>query len=270
MHIDDILSAVQQQLANGADRATIQVDKSWSQGRTLFGGISAAVTYQAIAIKVGEGRLLRSLSTSFVGPISAEQPLSIDVEILRQGKNVTQVLAKAMQDDAVCITALASFGVERSSKIKVDNLQFHDHQLPKRANFIPQIPKLVPKFLRHFDMAIIEGKMPFMANDASAIFGWMRFSKAPKQITDAHIIALIDSWPPPVLQMLRWPAPASSLSWNLEFIHPHRDIATTDWFAYQVKTRQAADGYGHTEANIWDAQGELIAISRQVFTVFDS
>ncbi|MFT4941090.1 MAG: acyl-CoA thioesterase [Paraglaciecola sp.] len=69
--------------------------------------------------------------------------------------------------------------------------------------------------------------------------------------------------------MLRWPAPASSMSWKVEFIHPHSTFQPTDWFAYQAQTRQAADGYGHTEANIWDAKGKLIAVSRQTVTIFD-
>lgn len=97
----------------------------------------------------------------------------------------------------------------------------------------------------------------------------MRFSEAPAEVTDAHLIALIDAWPPTILQMLRWPAPASTMSWNLEFIHPHGPVAGDDWFAYQADTRQAADGYCHSEANIWDTRGELIAISRQIIAVFD-
>ncbi|MFT5676917.1 MAG: acyl-CoA thioesterase [Paraglaciecola sp.] len=97
----------------------------------------------------------------------------------------------------------------------------------------------------------------------------MRFSKAPSEVTDAHLIALIDVWPPTPLQMLRWPAPASSMSWNVGFIRPHSAFHPTDWFAYQAHARQAAVGYGHTEANIWDAKGELIAVSRQTVAIFD-
>ncbi|MDN3651937.1 thioesterase family protein [Thalassotalea ponticola] len=269
MHIDVILNDVKQQLCNGNSSAVVKIDKSWTQGRTVFGGLSAAITYQAIAAHLTGDRLLRSLSTSFVGPIKAGVDICIEVEVLRSGKNVTQVMAKAVQDNSVCLTCLASFGVERASKIVVQSKDSHPHNAPKKANFIPQIPKIVPNFLRHFDLALVEGKMPFRASEQSNLFGWMRFSKAPNAVTDAHLVALIDSWPPAVLQMLRWPAPASSLSWNLEFIHPHRTFACDAWFAYQVNTRQAADGYAHTEANIWDQNGDLIAISRQVVTVFD-
>jgi acyl-CoA thioesterase len=42
----------------------------------------------------------------------------------------------------------------------------------------------------------------------------------------------------------------------------------SDWFVYQVQTRQSADGYKHTQANIWDKHGTLVAINRQVVAVF--
>jgi acyl-CoA thioesterase len=80
---------------------------------------------------------------------------------------------------------------------------------------------------------------------------------------------LIDVWPPTVLQQLKWPAPASTMSWNVEFIHPHPVIAPTDWLGYECVTRQAAQGYAHTEANIYTPDGTLIALSRQTVTVFD-
>ncbi len=96
----------------------------------------------------------------------------------------------------------------------------------------------------------------------------MRFKEQPSHFYDAHLIALIDIWPPTVLQLLHQPAMASTMSWNLEFIHPHQKISGHDWFAYQAQTRHAADGYVHTEANIWDKHGTLVAICRQVVAVF--
>lgn len=269
MHIDKLLHSVAKQISAEQNKASITISKSWGQGRTVFGGISAAIVYHAIKQKVSDDRVLRSLTTNFVAPIAIEQELFIEVEVLREGRNVTQVIAKAIQQEQVCVMTQASFGVARESKVAVHNLDFHNMPKPKKAKYIPQIPKLVPKFLQHIDLAIIEGDLPFSGSGLSSGQGWMRFTQPPKQVTDAHLIALIDAWAPPVMQMMRWPAPVSSMSWNVEFIHPHTEIAPSDWFAYQVKTRQAASGYGHTEANIWDAKGELVAVSRQTVAIFD-
>ena len=40
------------------------------------------------------------------------------------------------------------------------------------------------------------------------------------------------------------------------------------WWQYQVRTDVSAEGYAHTEANIWDDTGRLVAISRQTIAIF--
>ena len=43
--------------------------------------------------------------------------------------------------------------------------------------------------------------------------------------------------------------------------------ADTLW-QYRVKTDQSSDGYGQSQATIWDGEGKAVALSRQTFTVF--
>ncbi len=269
MYIDDLLGKARLHINDPENHPSLSLPKVWGQGRTAYGGVSAAMLLAAIQEKVETGRLMRSFNCNFVGPLLLEQPFTIDVEVLRQGKSASQVVARAIQDGKTSILCQVCFGVARESKVKVVNKDTHDMSLPKKAKFLPQIPKVTPKFLRFFDLAIDKGKLPFTGSKKSLIHGWMRYTNPPESITDAHLIGLIDSWPPTVLQMLRWPAPASTMCWNVEFIHPHTALQPTDWFAYQSHTRQAEDGYAHTEANIWDQKGELIAISRQAVAIFD-
>lgn len=269
MNIDQLLAQARSHSIQTHRQPNLTVTADWAQGRTVFGGLSAAMLYAAMQEQVASDRVLRSYSCNFVGPLNTQTPFTIEVEVLRQGSNVTQIAGRIIQHDKVCLIAQACFGVGRKSKIKVLNNDVHGMEVPKKAKFIPQIPKVTPKFLRHFELAVNKGSLPFAGSDIAEIHGWMRFKQAPEKITDAHLIAIVDAWPPTTLQMLRWPAPASTVSWNIEFIHPHLPVASTDWFAYQAITRQADEGYGHTEANIWDAQGELVAISRQTVAVFD-
>lgn len=247
----------------------INIPKSWSQGRTVFGGLSAAMLYSAAKEYIEEDRVIRSMTTNFVGPLLSGTPFSIKIELVREGKNVSQVLARAFQDGKNCVLTQFCFAKARQSKTFVKNNDRHNMSIPLKANFIPNIPKVTPKFLRHYELSIDAGGMPFTGKKTSHYYGWMRFKKPPQNINEAHIISMIDAWPPTLIQQLRWPAPASTVSWNLEFIYPHRVLAPTDWFAYKEDTRQAADGYGHTEATIWDIHGEVIALSRQTTAVFD-
>lgn len=68
--------------------------------------------------------------------------------------------------------------------------------------------------------------------------------------------------------MLKQPAPASSLTWTLEFVEPLPQQSGGDWWQYLAEVEQAADGYGVTQARLWDASGKLVALTRQTVTVF--
>lgn len=267
MTIDELLNLITPEFI--ASKGCFTVDQYWAQGRTVYGGLSAALLYKACKIAVAPTRVMRSMTTNFVGPLMTDTPFFISVEIIREGKNVSQVQARAIQNDKISVVTQVCFGEKRTSKVSVLNDEKHGLEKPTKAKFIPQVPKVTPKFLKHIDLSIEEGGIPFSGRKKSHYHGWMRYKKPPTEIKDEHIIGIIDAWPPTVLQMLKWPAPASTISWNLEFIHPHREIKPDDWLAYKAVTRQAADGYGHTEATIWDADEEVIAISRQTVGVFD-
>ena len=268
MHIDTLFDSVKKQVNNTHPSASLTIPDTWAQGRTVYGGMSASLIYMAMRQLVNPDKHLRSLNTSFVGPIEPDVPFEIKIQLLREGKNTAQFYGQLIQNDKVCVAILAGFGHNRPSKVSILNETTHAMKLPKKANFIPMLPKITPSYMRHIDLAKHHGGWPFTGSQFSDVQGWMRLKHPPEKLTVAHLIALIDVWPPTVLQTLRWPAPASTMSWNLEFIYPHDDFAADEWFAYQATTRHAADGYMHSEANIWDAKGSLIAISRQNVTVF--
>ncbi|WP_018981414.1 acyl-CoA thioesterase [Salinimonas chungwhensis] len=271
MHIDELLTFSQPAWINETTAVYREriISADWGQGRTAFGGITAGMVFTAINAQVEDSRVLRAFNTNFIGPITLDYPFDIEVVKLREGKNVSHFSGQIIQNGKVCVASQACFGVGRVSKISVENHEVHAMSAPRKAQFIPQIPKVTPKFLRHFDLAIAEGGVPFTGRKTHHYHGFMRFSQAPETLTDGHLITMIDAWPPTLLQMMRWPAPASTVTWNIEFIHPHRPVSGADWFAYQAHTRQAADGYGHTEATIWDKDNEVVAISRQTVAVFD-
>ncbi|MEX2320189.1 MAG: acyl-CoA thioesterase domain-containing protein, partial [Saccharospirillum sp.] len=111
MTIDELLEQARQ----AGTENTMSVPDSWGQGRTVYGGLSAGLAYQVMRASVSADRVLRSLSVSFVGPVATDAPLGFQVEVLREGKNVTQVEARVVQDGQVGVAMLASFGQARTS-----------------------------------------------------------------------------------------------------------------------------------------------------------
>ena len=182
MHIDQLIEQAKLHSNDPQAHPSVTVTSDWTQGRTLYGGISAALVYAAVKERVAADRVMRSFTCNFIGPLNADSPFRIDVEVLREGKNASQVIAKAIQDDKVAVLCQVCFGVGRKSKVAVENTDTHDMALPNKAKFIPQIPKITPKFLRHFDLSVDQGKMPFAGSKQSIIHGWMRYTKNSRSL----------------------------------------------------------------------------------------
>lgn len=186
MHIDELLALAKAQKDQPNKELTIP--KNWSQGRTVYGGLSAGLLYAAAREYVAPERLMRSNSTNFVGPLMSGLPFSISVEVVREGKNVSQLMVRAIQNEKTCVVSQICFGTSRASKVSVPNTDSHSMTIPKKADFIPPIPKVTPKFLSHLELSIESGSLPFMGKKKAEYKGWMRFKKAPQRFTDAHLV----------------------------------------------------------------------------------
>ena len=268
VHLDDLLEQLDQNPSH-----QVVIPASWGQGRTVYGGLTAALVFHRMQqvstlSHPDEHRPIRYLNLSYIGPIRTDQLMTIEVELLRSGRSATQLSARVLQENQTCVMAQACFGLPRESVISKKNQTNLGMEMPNRADFIPPIPKVVPKFLRHMDLKLQHGRLPFMRGGDDEYKGWMRFKQAPKAFNDAHLIALIDAWPCAVLQQLKRPAAASTMNWNLEFCQSTTTPKPDQWLAYQAKTAHAADGYVLGDAEIRNAQGELLALSRQTVGVF--
>ncbi|WP_288132609.1 thioesterase family protein [Microbulbifer sp.] len=253
-------------LRDARGTADTTVPEGWMQGRAAFGGLAAALVYEAIAAR-SQDAPLRSLTTSFVAP-AKQGKLERRSEVLRRGSSVTQIEGRAVQEGQVVTAALASFGSGRDSAIRVSLPSAPTFTAPDACQALPDIDGLTPEFARHFDYRIAEGALPFSGISETRLGGWMRFRNCDEPVTVSHLLALIDAWPPAVLQMLSELAPASSLTWTLEACHPLSQRSAGDWWQYQAEIEQAGDGYAVIQAKIWDADGKPVALSRQTVTVF--
>ena len=262
MQFSEILALIQPE----AEQEII-LPSGWAQGRAAFGGLTAAIAYHHASFGVSEEQHIRALTVSFVGPIEVGA-LTLQRTILREGKNVTQVRVELLQNSAVQLSALLTFGRSRPSQVQVtDTPSAHVPPLEQGPAF-PKGP-LLPEFAHNFDYRVSVGGLPFSNTPAREFGGWMRFSHESQPISIGLLLGLVDAWPPAVLPHLSQPAPASSLTWTIEFPEPLPSSKRSDnWWQYVAYIDYAANGYGHTDAHIWDDEGNLVAISRQTITVF--
>ncbi len=261
MTFDQLVAEVRQD-------GTVTLPSDWAQGRATFGGLVAALAFDVMAAKVADGRAMRALQVSFVGPVEPGVPAQFEAELLREGKAVSQVQGRILQNGEPRLVCLASFGGDRESAIQVEPLPAPEVRPVDQCQGLPYIKGMTPEFTQHIEMRWAFGNLPFSGKGGREMGGWMQFRETPEVFTDAHIVALVDAWPPAVLPHLKDRAPASSLSWALEIVHPRPVINPGDWLLYRATIDQAGAGYGHTHAGVWTASGELVALSRQTVTVF--
>ena len=264
MDFNDVMVAVRDSASQCLD-----IPEKWGQGRATFGGLIAAAILEKMMLEIGSQRPLRSLSLSFVAPV-APGALKVQIKLLREGKAVSQVLGRAVQNGQVVTLIQGSFGSGRDSRIQVTAEPAPQARAVEDCQELPYIAKVTPEFTRFLAMRWAFGGMPFTNNSSREMGGWVRLrgESEAQAVSEAHLLALVDAWPPAVLPHLSAPAPGSSLTWTIEFVQPVADLTTLDWCLYRAQIEHARDGYGHVAAALWTAKGELLAISRQTVAVF--
>ena len=190
--------------------------------------------------------------------------------MLREGKAVSQVLGRAVQNGQVVTLVQGSFGAAHVSAVRVEAEPAPELPPVEACQELPYISGATPEFTRHLVMRWGIGGLPFSGNTSRQMGGWVRqrgeVDREP--VTVSHLLALVDAWPPAVLPHLNRFAPGSSLTWTIEFVQPLPIIDTHEWCRYRAVIEHAQDGYGHCAAALWTGNGELIALSRQTVTVF--
>ena len=250
--------------------APFAIDSSWGQGRSVFGGLSAALVLSHIEAQTGlNDKDLRSINVHFCAAIISEENCQLNYQVLSQGKSIYQIQGQLLQNGQVKTQLMACFGSARESNAIIKQSNATELPAVNKGFKFPYLKGVTPELVQKVDMRLTSKDMPFSGSEKSEVHGWMRFEDQPNTFSDAGILALIDAWPPAVLTTLQQPAPASTITWNIEFIQPRQYLKKEDYLYYDCQVVQAELGYAHTEGRIYHPNGELLALSRQLVGVYD-
>lgn len=248
--------------------ASVSIPAEWAQGRASYGGLVVALILRGMRASLSDARPVRSLAITFVGPVQPGEAMQVQTEILREGRAVTQVLGRAVQNGQTMCIIQGSFGAGRESSVDVVAEPAPSAPPAGECQRTPYVEGVMPNFLRYFDTRWTFGDYPCTNSRKREMGGWMRFDESFEHFDEVHLVGLVDVWPPAVLPHLKERAPASSLTWTIEFVQPQPAIDEDGWLLYKATIEHARDGYGHCAAMVWNKAGELVAISRQTVAVF--
>jgi acyl-CoA thioesterase len=245
---------------------SLTITDDWLQGRTVYGGMQAAIAVRAMRLLADSAAPLRSLQVTFVGPVGGGE-VTADATLLRQGKSAGHVQATVIQDGKLRLIAVGIFATDRQSEA------FRDPQMPATpvaladAQAIPFVTGERPPFLQHFESRIAEGAALYSGAErlVSKIYARHRNESL---CTDEHLTALADLPPPVAAMQLTKPAPGSSMNWQLDFVRTPAELAGNEWYRMDADVAAAGNGYSWQNCSIWTEDGRLAMLSRQCMAVF--
>jgi len=256
------LSELMASLQPGAGSADLDVvGEDWMQGRSAFGGLQAAVLLRAMRTLVAD-MPLRTLQMTFIAPVGA-QGLQARARVLRSGKNTAHVEARFVAGDETLAIAIAVFGTRRDSIVRRDLAPAA--ALAAKSKF-PYIPGVVPSFMQHFDVTLLDGALPF-SNTRIDRMNFQVGMHDSGRTSEAHLLAMADFVPPVALAWMATSVPASSLTWMLEVLDDFTEQPLQGW-RVDAQMVTARDGYTSQSTTIYAPDGRAIALSRQSMVVF--
>jgi acyl-CoA thioesterase len=257
------LSEIIHALARDGDAWHVNPSDDWRQGRTLFGGLSAALCYAACERLVSGLPPLRSAQFAYVGPSAGESVLVPSV--LRRGKSVTFMACDQLSEGAVATRALFCFGGERESAHQQEPAAAPE--VPPPDDCPPLFGERRPAFTTHLDQRLAGGGRPVSGAANGDMLVWVRHVDPNPPASLASLIALGDALPPASMPRLTEPAAISTMTWHFDLVDPARFVPA-GWHLLRSTDDALGHGYAGQAMGMWDAQGRAVLIGRQSVAVF--
>ena len=266
-------SAIVAGRARSGSTVSFDIADDWQQGRTAYGGVVSAVAAQAMRDVAGTdwpaGVGLRALQCSFVAMVEPGR-VQVDVEVLRQGRNVCQVMARVSEGGRLGSVLMGVYCAERPSMLAPRRLQRPPAPLEAQAlPAVPYLPGRMPPFLQHLEMRYAEGAAPFSRTPGqrSVIHLRLRDADADAIVPEVLTVLLADAPATPVSAELTRPVPFSSVTWALE-LRPLAAGHGAGWWRVDSESVLVEGGYVNHAARLWAPPGDLAATGTQLVTVF--
>lgn len=245
------------------DRYSLTIPADWMQGRTTYGGLSAALCYETARRAFADLPPLRSALVSFIGP--AGGAVEGRAAMLREGKSVRFVEADLRGEKGLAARAAFAFGASRASAFNAVYAPAPPMRAPDDCP-VYMGEGVGPHFTQHFDTRLLKGARPVSASAEHDHFIWVRHKDGEADGL-AALIALADMPPPAVMPMFSEAAPISSMTWMVNIL---ADAPRTEdgWWLLRSRAENASNGYSSQDMLVWNRRGELVVAGRQSVAIF--
>jgi len=242
------------------------IPDDWLQGRTSFGGLTAALCLAAVERAVPHLPPLRSAQFTFVGP--AGGVVEMTPRLLRRGKSSVFVAVELRAEGSLATHATLSFGAARESKYNYRGRPMPTAPPPGTTAAVFRSGK--PKFTQHFEAFAAGGHKLVSSAERPEIALWLRHRDPSGMTSLPGLIALGDTPPAAAYTMLSAPVPASSITWSVEMIDAAAALRAPGdaWYLLRSAGEDVREGYSVQDMALWAHDGTLIMLARQTVAIF--
>ena len=243
-----------------------QVDPAWNIGANPNGGYLLAIAAQALRQVTPDQPDPLSISVHFLRPGLSGEACRIDTQLLRSGRTLSTVRATMAQAGRPCLEVLAAMGrLDRSDSAAAPSLALPLPELPPPEQCVGRSASaqgVTLSILDQLDIRLHPDEAVPGAAGRARVRGWIRFTDG--RPTDAlACLLMVDAFPPAVfglLGLIGW-VPTIELT-----VHLRRRPAP-GWLRGQFWSHDLSDGLVVEDGALWDADGQLVAQSRQLALV---
>lgn len=251
-----------QTLATLASDTPFCPPENWLQGRTAYGGLSAALSLQVLRSQHPDLPPLKAAQFSFVGPVT--EGAVFTPSVLRRGKSVVQAAVETRVGADTVARAAFVFGAPRESIIDHVAGARPEVEGPDACRTLPE-DAMAPGHFRNFDVRFVGDSLPLSSSAHPELLAWVRLKNPEDVSPDVALLALGDCLPPAAMACFPRPAPISSVTWSLDLPQAARP---SPWFLQRSRSLSAADGYSFQLMETWNLEGERVLISTQTVALF--
>jgi len=232
---------------------------NWSINRVPNGGYLMAILANAM-LQSSEMKATPIITANFLNRCEPGEATAV-IERMSKSRQFDRFQGSLNQNGKEKIRAFGTFANEHNECI----LESYERKPPEIAELdtcvpIPEMPGFT--IFANLNIRLDPGCTGWFfgdLSDRSEIKGWIQF-KDKKPFDMLSMLLIADSLPPAVLTsqgMVAW-VPTLEFSVNI------RNLPATPWLKCVFRTRFITCGLLEEDGEIWDENGELIAISRQI------
>ena len=243
-----------------------QVQPGWDIFEISNGGYLMAIAARAMS-EAADGRLPVTVTAHFTRPISAG-PAEIIVEPVKVGRNFSTMRAE-LGSGSGSLVALGSLAVANAMRDEAVYMDGGPPDLPEPEECVLAVPSedgpLPPPLVGLIEERIHPDDAKALTGDRSGIArmrGWFRLLDG-EPIDVFTLLFAADAFPPAVFNT------NLPLGWTptVEMTTQVRSAPTIGWLRCRFTTRFVTGGMLEEDGEIWDEEGRLLALSRQLALV---